>query len=55
MVNYDRLRSCELLRILGIESLADYERTRIWEVLGKRAHASDNVTGAISNNGPQER
>jgi len=53
MVNYERMRSCELIRILGIDSLARYEKDRIWAVLYKRAHP-DNVTGAISNNGPRE-
>ncbi len=54
MVNYDRMRSCELIRILHIDTLAQYEKDRIWTVLSRRAHP-DNVTGAISNDGPKER
>jgi hypothetical protein len=53
LADYTRMTTTRIITILS--RLSDYEKNKAWAVLSKRAHSKDNVTGAISNDGPKER
>jgi hypothetical protein len=53
-MKFNRMKSTDILTHIGNGTLTEQQKEQAWAVLSNRAH-TDNITGAISNNGPKER